>query len=404
MAKGQRIYERHGKSIYFKNDDMDFSLQWMLGYHTYGGLSVGEGFYIASRIKDGNVEDWRNEFSNYGIVQEKLATDLISNGNKKAASKRLMCAFNAYRAAAMFVSPKTSDFQELVARFEATFQESMVCSQLSIEKIEVPFENKRLPGYFYRSPNHTQSTPLIIIVGGSDSFREDLYFFGGAEAIMRGYNVAMIDLPGQGNTPSHGLYFRHDMEKPMTSIIDWISSEKHTNVNRVGVYGVSGGGYFALRAAAHERRIKALALSTPIYDMYSVITKQIPKILVQLSKFDKLLAFLDKPASVGVEKYFWQTGLDNYADILEKLVSKMAVDVETVGCPVLAICGTGESEEIKRQSREFFDKLKTKFSQTKYIEYSAQDGADAHCQVNNFQLAHQELFDWFEGVFSNNKE
>jgi len=400
MAKGQKIYQRHGKNIYFKNEDMDFNLQWMLGCHSYGGLSIGEGFYIASRIKDGNVESWEKEFINYGIFQENNANNLINENNHIAAGKRFMCAFNAYRAAVMFMRPSRTDFNKIIAKFEETFQLSLKYTNIPIVPIEVPFENSTLPGYFYKSTKTGNNTPLIVIIGGSDSFREDLYFFGGAEAIRRDYNVLMIDLPGQGKVPERGLSFRHDMEKPFMTAIDWLKNNNSITTNKIGVYGVSGGGYFAMRPAAYDKRIKALALSTPIYDMYSVISDSVPKILIWLSKYRRLIRFLFKSADVGIEKYFWQAGVKSYEEVIEK-VKKMTVDIDLIECPVFAVTGISEGDELKRQTKTFYAKLKMKYNQSYYKEYQVSDGADSHCQINNFPLAHQELFDWFDLVLIN---
>jgi pimeloyl-ACP methyl ester carboxylesterase len=397
MAKGQKIYERQGKSIYFKNEDFDFNLQWMLGCHSYGGLSIGEGFYIASRIKSGNVKDWEREFINYGTLQENNAKNLIKENNYIAAGKRYMCAFNAYRAAVMFMRPSRTDFYDVITKFEDAFQLAMKYKHIQINSIEVPFENSTLPGYFYKSTNADSNTPLIIIIGGSDSFREDLYFFGGAEAINRNYNVLMIDLPGQGKVPARGMPFRHDMEKPIMEAIDWLTYEKYIFTNKIGIYGVSGGGYFAMRPAAYDKRIKALALSTPIYDVYSVISDTIPKFLITLSKFRGLIRLFFNSADVGIEKYFWQAGVKSYEEAIDK-VKKWTVDIDLIDCPVFAVTGISEGKELKRQTKIFYDKLKIKYNQSYYKEYQVSDGADSHCQINNFPLAHQELFDWFDLV------
>lgn len=400
MAKGQRIYERHGKSIYFKNDDMDFYLQWILGYQVYGGLGIGECFSVASRIKDGDPDSWKSEFYKYGTFQEDVALSLANAGNQGAASKRLFAAFCSYRAASMCASPSGDESKEMILKFEHTFQLAMDYAHILVEPIEVPFENSALPGYFYKSTKAGAMAPLILILGGSDSFREDLYYFGGAEAIRRGYNVAMVDLPGQGRTPNQGLHLRYDMEVPVTATIDWLVAQDRIKSTSIGVYGVSGGGYFAMRAQSFEKRIRAIALSTPIYDMQTVIEKQIPKFLIALTRIKGLLALLDKVASLGVDTYFWRVGADNYGQIIDRQVSKMRVDVGTIDCPILSICGAGESQEIRNQALNFYEEVKKRYPESMYRFYDTNDGAEAHCQVNNFQLAHQELFDWFDSVLS----
>ncbi len=76
-------------------------------------------------------------------------------------------------------------------------------------------------------------------------YREDLYFFGGAMGHHRGYNVAMVDLPGQGKAPFAGLYFRHDTERPVAAIIDHLVESGRIDGRGIVLYGISGGGYFA---------------------------------------------------------------------------------------------------------------------------------------------------------------
>jgi pimeloyl-ACP methyl ester carboxylesterase len=398
MATGEKTYKRHGRSIYFKkNGDMDFFLQWILEYHTYGGLSNGEGFYIASRIRDGNIEDWTKEFLDFAVIQEKYAKALVVENNSSAASKRYLCASNAYKAATMFMSVNSIEFSNTFEKMEETFQESMRTGNISIEQIEVPFENKYLPGYFYKAKNST-NPPLIMIIGGSDSSREDLYFMGGAEAIHRNYHVAMVDFPGQGKVPGRGLFIRPEMEKPIIATIDWLVANKAISANKIGCYGASGGGYFAMRVAAYDKRIRALALSTPIYDMNQVITSDIPKSLIRFSKMLGLLKYFDRAAYTSVEKIFWQNGVSGYEEVMEKVVRKSSVDLELIQCPVLAITGESESQELKRQTQVFYETVKKRFSQSKYRLYKASEGADAHCQLNNLQLANQELFDWFDSV------
>ena len=37
-----------------------------------------------------------------------------------------------------------------------------------------------------------------MMFGGGDTFVEDLYFYIGPAGLERGYNVVIVDLPGQG--------------------------------------------------------------------------------------------------------------------------------------------------------------------------------------------------------------
>ena len=67
-----------------------------------------------------------------------------------------------------------------------------------LEYIEIPFEDTVLPGYFRRADNRGKPAPTLLMIGGGETFAEDLYFYIAPEASERGYNFMTVDLPGQG--------------------------------------------------------------------------------------------------------------------------------------------------------------------------------------------------------------
>ena len=95
------------------------------------------------------------------------------------------------------------------------------------------------------------------MVGGGDTFREDLFYFAGYPGWKRGYNVLMVDLPGQGKLPGRGQHFRVDMIKPISTILDWLETNAAVRPNKIAAYGVSGGGYFTAQGVVGDDRIKA---------------------------------------------------------------------------------------------------------------------------------------------------
>jgi 2,6-dihydroxypseudooxynicotine hydrolase len=65
-----------------------------------------------------------------------------------------------------------------------------------------------------------------------------------------------IDGPGQGETE----FMRNiepAYERPVAAVLDWLGQRTDVDVERAGVFGVSLGGYYAVRAAAFEPRLKA---------------------------------------------------------------------------------------------------------------------------------------------------
>ncbi len=94
--------------------------------------------------------------------------------------------------------------------------------------------------------------PTLIIVGGGDTFAEDLHFWAGAVGPRRSYNVLSIELPGYGMSPTRDLYLRADTEAPLGAAVDYALERPEVDGERLAAYGISGGGYFLKMAAAAE--------------------------------------------------------------------------------------------------------------------------------------------------------
>src|SRR5437660_1575843 len=107
-----------------------------------------------------------------------------------------------------------------------------------------------------RKPWHTPKPPVVILIPGLDSVKEELHTYGD-DFLKRGMAVLAIDGPGQGEMElEHPI--RYDYEVPVGYAINYLERRNDVDARRVGVMGVSFGGYYAPRAAAYEPRIKAV--------------------------------------------------------------------------------------------------------------------------------------------------
>ncbi len=69
--------------------------------------------------------------------------------------------------------------------------------------------------------------------------------------------------PGQGEA-QYDFAIRGDYEVPVRSVLDYIEARRDLDASRIGMWGVSLGGYYAPRAAAFDKRIRAcIALGGP---------------------------------------------------------------------------------------------------------------------------------------------
>lgn len=68
MKNSDVIVKRQQVRIRFKNEDMDFMLNWVLGIGEIIGLSHGEIFYAIAGMKDGDPVGWRGGSDGKGTI------------------------------------------------------------------------------------------------------------------------------------------------------------------------------------------------------------------------------------------------------------------------------------------------------------------------------------------------
>jgi 2,6-dihydroxypseudooxynicotine hydrolase len=133
------------------------------------------------------------------------------------------------------------------------------------ERIEAPFEGTVIPGIL-RRPRDLMRAPLVILVPGLDSVKEELYAIEN-EFLHRGMATLTIDGPGQGeNAPRFPI--RRDWSTVITPLIEHLLlHDVGVDLGRIGFMGISMGGIYGPYAAAKEKRVKALVALAGPYDL-----------------------------------------------------------------------------------------------------------------------------------------
>jgi 2,6-dihydroxypseudooxynicotine hydrolase len=150
-------------------------------------------------------------------------------------------------------------------------------------RIEMPFEGTRLVGIL-RCPDATVPGaagphPTVVLLPGLDSTKEELR--STEETFLdRGLATFSVDGPGQGEA-EYDLPIRGDWSAPAETILATLESLPEVDADRVAVWGVSLGGYYAPRvAAALGDRVRAcVALAGP-YD-FGDCWEQLPELTRQ---------------------------------------------------------------------------------------------------------------------------
>jgi dipeptidyl aminopeptidase/acylaminoacyl peptidase len=208
-------------------------------------------------------EDWCQAWSARAAIHEALGPTALAEDRTLSAAEHLATAAVCYHFGKfLFVIDPP---QMRVAHAKA-----VECRRLALphldppgERVAIPFEAKYLMGELRRPRGHNRP-PLVVMLMGLDSAKEEM---GPYEQIFldRGLATLAVDGPGQGEA-EYDIPIRPEYEQPVAAILDWVQSRSDIDAERIGLWGVSLGGYYAPRAAAFEKRVKAcIALSGP-YD------------------------------------------------------------------------------------------------------------------------------------------
>jgi dipeptidyl aminopeptidase/acylaminoacyl peptidase len=210
-------------------------------------------------------EDWCQAWCDRALVHEELGREALAQAYKLSAAEHLSRAAVYYHFA-KFV------FVNDVARMRAAHRKAIECKQLALPhmrppavRVEIPYESASLAG-FLRLPMGAVKPPVLIMVPGLDSAKEELEAYE-LPFLARGMATLMVDGPGQGEA-EYEFPIRGDYEVPVKAIVDWVIKRPEVDGSRIGLWGVSLGGYYAPRAAAFEKRLKAcIGLAGP-YDFH----------------------------------------------------------------------------------------------------------------------------------------
>jgi len=132
------------------------------------------------------------------------------------------------------------------------------------ERVAIPFEGKHLYGIL-RKPLGVAKPPVMIMACGLDSAKEETDAYE-MPFLARGIAILVFDGPGQGEA-EYDFPIRGNYETAVKAVCDFIETRSDVDTSKIGLWGVSMGGYYAPRSAAFEKRVKAcIALSGP-YNM-----------------------------------------------------------------------------------------------------------------------------------------
>ena len=223
------------------------------------GVALTDFAEITGAIE--NFDGWCQAWVARAAQHEQLGQEALKRGHMLTAGECLQRAGVYYHFASFL-------FVQDQAQMKDAHMKAVACRQAALphlkppgERVQIPYEGGTLYGIL-RRPIGYDKPPVVVMAVGLDSTKEegDVYE---APFLARGMATLMFDGPGQGEG-QYDFAIRGDYEVPVSAVLDYVGTRRDLDSTRVGMWGVSLGGYYAPRAAAFDKRIKAcIALGGP---------------------------------------------------------------------------------------------------------------------------------------------
>ncbi len=207
-------------------------------------------------------DEWCAAWSARAAIHEALGRQALAGGFGFSAGEHFTRASLCYHYGKFM-------FVHAMDEMKRAHRKVIECRQLALphleppgERVEIPYQGGRLAGILRKPAGGTGKAPVVVICVGLDSTKEEMDVYENLYT-ARGMATLAFDGPGQGEA-EYDLPIRGDFEVPVKAVIDYVATRPDLDAQRVGLVGVSLGGYYAARAAAFEKRVQAcVSLSGP---------------------------------------------------------------------------------------------------------------------------------------------
>jgi hypothetical protein len=202
---------------------------------------------VMTSLNSYDRDTWAAAFSSIAKPYEVKASQTEKAGDTQSAKENYLRAYQYYTLARYPTINSDGKRQAYRKAQEMLFKASRYFD-IPIQRLEIPFkgkanEGKSIIAYLRLPKKGSAPFPLLLSWGGIDGFKEEQL---NNPALERGLATLAIDGPGVGDSPLKGS---ENAERLFGAVFDWVATQKTLNSNRVGVWGYSTGGYWAVKVA-----------------------------------------------------------------------------------------------------------------------------------------------------------
>jgi len=326
----------------------------------------------------------------------KVADQVVANAERDLEKGRRLSASAKFRRAAIYYQvAERMQGRDNPRRMEA-YRNALhyadrwiTLGRLPIEHVDLPYEGKSFPALFWkaRSPGG-RPAPAVVICNGLDSTKEIILWTGIGRALTeRGISALFVDQPGSGAAVRlSGIAGVHDSERWAAPAVDWLEAREDVDPKRIGMMGLSLGGYFAPRAAAFEKRFALCATMGANHD-WGELQKR------------RLQREGENPVPHYWDHVMWVFGKPDMESFM-KWAPSMCLDgvVEKITVPFLVTHGSGDRQIPVEYAHRSYEQAVNSPKRELHI-FEPHDFAIEHCEIDNGTVQCDFIADWIAENF-----
>lgn len=330
-------------------------------------------------------------FDSWLAVADQVASNAAAD---EAKGRRLSASIKYGRAAGYYLSAERMQSRDYAPRWEAyrkgldCFRKRIELSGEACEFVDIPYQGSSYPALLVKAESRDGGpAPCLVSCNGLDSMKEHI-FTGNAQAFaQRGVSVLVIDQPGTGEALRlRNLTGRHDSEAWASPAVDYLLTRADVDPARIGMFGLSLGGYFAPRAAAFDKRFALCAVLGANHD-WGEMQKR------------RLAREGDRPVPHYWDHVMWVFGKSSLDEFMA-FAPSMCLDgvVEQIEVPFLVTHGQNDRQiPVEYAHRSYAQAVNSPERELRI--FTEADIEVEHCGADNGTIGRDFIADWIAERF-----
>lgn len=368
---------------YFENSQM-LSQGVLLALNSGGEINEIDRTCRKVAVTNGiaDVGSWFEAWTGLGGLLNEQADADLKRGRRVSAAHKIRRASVYFGLAERYIPHTDRRKAACYDLMRKAFRRYVELSGEPVEFLEVPYEDgKSLPALFIPAARPGKA-PTLVFIDGFDLYKELVYLRKNHDAArLRNMGMLVVDTPGVGEALRlRGLTTRHDTEVPVGKCLDFLSRRSDVDMEKIGLIGLSLGGYYAPRAAAFDRRVKACVAFGAQWDVGGRWRVEHYGAGASKSKL-----------SAPDTQLLWVTGQSTKEAALDFLDAFSLEGIaQKIEAPLLVVHG----EKDHLVSLEDAKLLASSAPKGELVVTTAEFGGEGHCCMDGMQTGVDLIYDW----------